>query len=304
MAGAISGGMVSAVQCCGLTQVFDIAIGTSVGAFAGAFLLADQADLGTSIFYEDINNAKFLNVFAPIFGRPMMDLDFLCYDVMNNAKRFDFERFINSGIPLVITMTNANTGELTLAENFETRDQLLNALRATCTIPLIAGGPFKIDHGQYFDGGLVAQFPMNVAAERGYTHQLVLACRRVDQTERHNNLADMIAVSYLRSEFPAAAKAILTRKAGISAVMKELLSNYQSKKTPNILPVFLPKNACRPGRLTKNGALLQLSAIDGMKACLSALGVDDQEPYRALGLKRVNVLANQLPAMEVRDRQD
>ena len=58
MRGVVAAGMVTAIQELGLTGCFDTIHGSSAGACAGAYLMTDQARLGTSIFYEDINNSR------------------------------------------------------------------------------------------------------------------------------------------------------------------------------------------------------------------------------------------------------
>jgi hypothetical protein len=66
MRGVVAGGMVTAIQELGLTDCFDTIHGSSAGACAGAYLITDQAKLGTSIFYEDINNSKVHQPAAPV----------------------------------------------------------------------------------------------------------------------------------------------------------------------------------------------------------------------------------------------
>jgi predicted patatin/cPLA2 family phospholipase len=61
MRGVISGGMVAALEQLGLLDIFDVVYGSSAGAIAGAYFLAGQARYGTTIFYERLNNSRFIN---------------------------------------------------------------------------------------------------------------------------------------------------------------------------------------------------------------------------------------------------
>ena len=57
--------------------------GSSAGAINAAYFLAGQARLGTTIYYEDINNAQFIDLLRPLRGRPIVDLGFLLDDVVD-----------------------------------------------------------------------------------------------------------------------------------------------------------------------------------------------------------------------------
>src|SRR4029077_12182161 len=69
MRGVVSAGMVVALQRLGLIDVFDAVYGSSAGAMNGAYLLARQALFGTTIYYEDINNAQFVDFRRVLRGR-------------------------------------------------------------------------------------------------------------------------------------------------------------------------------------------------------------------------------------------
>src|SRR3982751_2138376 len=77
MRGVVSAGMVAALEQLGMTHAFDAVYGSSAGAINGAYFLAGQANLGATIYSEDINNRKFIDLARPLRGRPIVDLDFL-----------------------------------------------------------------------------------------------------------------------------------------------------------------------------------------------------------------------------------
>jgi predicted patatin/cPLA2 family phospholipase len=86
MRGVVAGGMVTAIQELGLTDCFDTIHGSSAGARAGAYLITDQARLGTSIFYEYINNSKVTNPRRLWRGAPIMDTGFITDNVMRRPR--------------------------------------------------------------------------------------------------------------------------------------------------------------------------------------------------------------------------
>jgi hypothetical protein len=62
MRGVVSAGMVAALEQLGLTDAFDAVYGSSAGAINGAYFLAGQANLGVTIYSEDINNRHFIDL--------------------------------------------------------------------------------------------------------------------------------------------------------------------------------------------------------------------------------------------------
>jgi hypothetical protein len=50
---------------------------------------ADQATVGSTIHYENINNRSFIDSRRMAIGRPVVDLDFLVRDVMTRQKPLD-----------------------------------------------------------------------------------------------------------------------------------------------------------------------------------------------------------------------
>src|SRR5262245_41451751 len=62
MRGVVSAGMVWALEDLGLTGAFDAIYGSSAGSINAAYFLGGQAGLGTRIYYEDINNARFIDL--------------------------------------------------------------------------------------------------------------------------------------------------------------------------------------------------------------------------------------------------
>ena len=109
MRGVVSAGMVWALEDLGYTHAFDAVYGSSAGAINSAYFLAGQAAVGTTIYYEDINNRSFINLSRPLRGRPIVNLGFLLDDVARNRKRLDVDRVLQSRTPLSVLATDIHT---------------------------------------------------------------------------------------------------------------------------------------------------------------------------------------------------
>ena len=93
MRGVVTGGMAAALERLGFTNCFDAVFGASAGAMAGAFLIAGNASKGVTVYYDHINNRRFINVLRLLTGRGAMDLDFLVHDVFVNGVPLECDRY-------------------------------------------------------------------------------------------------------------------------------------------------------------------------------------------------------------------
>lgn len=203
MRGVVTGGMVTAIQELGLTGCFDSIHGSSAGACAGAYLLTDQAKLGTSIYYEDINNSKVTNPRRLWAGRAIMDTGFITDDVMRTTKRLDVDKIIGAPDRLHIIATTTTAQEEHYSR-YATPDEFFAVLRGTITMPIVGGRSVTVDGQELVDGGMVQQIPFRSAVEHGASHVLILLTRRDHEFERRKGrLLEMLESLAMRLVYNA-----------------------------------------------------------------------------------------------------
>lgn len=193
MRGVVSAGMVSALEALGLSSAFDAVYGSSAGAINGAYLLAGQAALGASIYYQDINTRRFVDARRAFSRRPVLNLSFLLDDVMASRKPLDAGRVLHSPTPLVVLATDVATAHGVALRDFGSRARLIAALRASATMPVVAGDPAEFDGARYLDASLTEPIPLPTAEADGHTHVLVLLTRP-DASSRRVSLFDRTVV--------------------------------------------------------------------------------------------------------------
>ena len=154
MRGVVSAGMVGALEELGLTDAFDGIYGSSAGAINGAYFLAGQARLGTTIYAEDINNRHFIDLLRPLTGRPIVNLGFLLDDVAVSRKPLDTGRVLAARSPLTVMATDIGTTRAVALRGFTSGPELITALRAGATMPVIAGPPVTYGGRLYLDASL------------------------------------------------------------------------------------------------------------------------------------------------------
>ena len=273
MRGVVSAGMVVALEQLALVNTFDAIYGSSGGAMNAAYLLAGQAVLGTSIYYENINNRSFIDFLRPLRGQPIIDLDFLVGDVMERAKRLDVDAVLASPAPLNVLATHLPSGKRDVFRSWTDRQDFLRSLRAGASMPVFAGSPYPFRDGQYWDALLSEPIPVAVAEEDGCTHVVALMTRplgtvgpKMSWTER------LYVVPKLQRESPGLAERYAIRGQQYASTLTSLWNGRGPLGRARVLPIgpagpAVSKLERRQGRLVDGAA-------QGFRAVATAFGVE------------------------------
>src|SRR5215470_16518829 len=112
MRGVISCASLMALEDLGLTEVFDEVYGASAGAVNAAYFLAAQAAYATTIYYQKINNTRFIRRF---WHRKIVNIDDLFDSIIKSERPLRVDKVLSSRSQLLITIADAQTGEAFLA---------------------------------------------------------------------------------------------------------------------------------------------------------------------------------------------
>jgi predicted patatin/cPLA2 family phospholipase len=270
MRGVVSAGMIAGLEALGLTYAFDAVYGSSAGAFNAAYFLAGHAELGMRIYIEDINSRAFADMRRAFGSRPVVNMD-LVVEAMTIRKPLDASRVFANGTPFTVLATDAATAGRVAFRAFTDAADLMAAMRAGATMPILAGGPFAYRGRQYFDASLSEPIPVPIAESDGFTHVLVLLTRPLLHYRRISSLAERLIVTRrLRRLSPALAVRFETRGGPYSA----LLSTIDGGHSPAGRAIVL---GIRPGgdevsKLERRSAVLLAAAERGRRAVMSAFG--------------------------------
>ena len=270
MRGVVSAGMVWALEHLGLTQAFDAVYGSSAGAINAAYFLAGQAAVGTTIYYEDINNKRFINLWRAINGKPILDLGYLLDEVAITRKPLDVARVIGAASPLSVMATDAATGRRVILRNFADGRELLAAMRAGATMPIVAGQPAAYGTGRYFDASLTEPIPVPTAEAEGYTHILTLLTRPGIVKRQVSSFDRLFVGPRLRRLSPALAQQYLNRTVPYTALIRCLDAGKGPRGLASVVcvraSIFIPRLECDRAVLmegAQRGFAAVMSAFDG-----------------------------------------
>ena len=177
MRGAISSGMLLALEQLGLRNSIDEVVGTSAGAIAGAFFVTGQGTAGSVLYYTVLNSELFMNRRRLMTDGAVMDLDYL-FDEAFPEHGFVWEDLVQSDIPLWATVTPADANDdTTMYRVGESAQHAREVLAATASLPVLAGSSHFVGDKPYVDGGMIESVPWVTAVDRGATHVLVIRSR-------------------------------------------------------------------------------------------------------------------------------
>src|SRR5215831_7690357 len=137
MRGVVSCAALMALEDLGMTNVFDEVYGASAGAVNAAYFLAGQAAFATTIYYQKINNTRFIR---RLWHHTIVDIDGLFDSIIARDCALRVEKVLASRSLLFITIADARTGEAFLGLAQSSQTPLLTLLKASTAIPLLYNG--------------------------------------------------------------------------------------------------------------------------------------------------------------------
>ncbi len=174
MRGVISCAALMALEELGMTEIFDEVYGGSAGAVNAAYFLAGQATYATTLYYQKINNTRFLRRF---WHRKIIDIDDLFDSIIAGDRPLRIDKVLASRSQLFVTIADASSGEAFLGHAQSSRTPLLTLLKASTAMPLLYNGLVSIEGRSCFDGALMNPVPILEAIESGCTDLLILLTR-------------------------------------------------------------------------------------------------------------------------------
>jgi predicted acylesterase/phospholipase RssA len=178
MRGTVSAGMALALHELGVVSAFDAVYGSSAGALTGAWLLSSEPDRLRG--WADPDYAKTLIRWSSLLrGRPVVDVRTLVEEVYQTEWPMDFASILASPIEYHPLGTDAETGESTDLRPFLVGPvELRLALRASASLPFLAGPPVELGGHRFYDAGVAESIPFRTPLAQGATHVLLLRSRR------------------------------------------------------------------------------------------------------------------------------
>jgi predicted patatin/cPLA2 family phospholipase len=266
MRGSVTGGMVLGLDELGLAPSFHAAYGSSAGTLNAMWLVSGRVREGIPTWTDP----RLVRELIRRRRWPVVDVRGLVEERYERLSPGLFEAVLASPTELHPIATEVSTGSaVDLHPQIRDASTLRLALRASATLPLLAGPPVEVGARRFLDAGLSAAIPFRAALADGATHVLVLRSRREGEVAEAGSPR---VARLLRRTSPAVAEAFLTR-AEREAEDEALLARHAADPalTPHILSVRPFPDSPVPGRLERDVALVREALEAGRQALHEAL---------------------------------
>lgn len=153
---------------------FDLVLGVSVGASNALSFLARQHGRTRRCFLDQMSRPEFIDPWRGVRGGHWLDLDWL-WDAIEREDPLDRRAAATCGTEYALVATSVQTGEPRYLA--PTADDMLDALKASCALPVLYRKTVTLGGEQFVDGGLSDPIPVREAYRRGARTLVVLRSR-------------------------------------------------------------------------------------------------------------------------------
>lgn len=186
---------------------FPYVIGVSAGASNGISYISRQR--GRSYFsnIELLKKYNYIGWKNLLSGRGYIDLDFLFYEYPDRYYPFDYKTYEASPTRFVMVVSNCLTGRAEYIEEKQDRKRLLDACKASCSLPVMC--PLSwLDGKPMVDGGVCDSIPIRHAQEEGYRKNVIILTRNKGYRKPDK---DFHLPSFIYRKYPAIREALRLR---------------------------------------------------------------------------------------------
>jgi predicted patatin/cPLA2 family phospholipase len=253
---------------------FDLAIGVSVGASNVLSFLARQHGRTRRCFLDQMSRPEFIDPWRGVRGGHWMDLDWL-WDAIEREDPLDRRAAAASGVEYALVATSVRTGKAHyLAPG---ADDMLEALKASCAIPVLYRKTVTLAGETFVDGGLSDPIPVREAYRRGAKTIVVLRSRAAHFV-KNARIGNRVGAFALRSE-PGLARACRTA----ASVYRDAVEFMQSPPADCRIIQVAPAMSLATGRTSRDRAALHRDYALGRALARGAIERFEQ-PIRPLDM--------------------
>ncbi len=270
-AGPAGGAM--ALEHLGLTAIFDEVYATSAGVMNAGYFLSGQADMGITIYFEDLTTGRFLNILR--FWK-IVDVDYVIDEVAAINKPLDVRRILDSPTRFYVTVMN-EAGEASLVDTKLTETPLLTVLKAALAMPILYNRTVEVDGKNCMDGGLRIPFPLPQAIENGCTDILLLLSRSREYVCARYSWLECLLFNLICARGRAGLSEACALHHLYSRSVRDMALGRASLAPPNVnIATICLERSEGIHQTTVNPAALRAAAVSYGRRTLQAFGVDPQ----------------------------
>lgn len=247
----LEGGGMRGVYTCGVLEYFlsqnlhfKYCVGVSAGASNAASYIARQKGRNEKVTIGFVNDKRYMSFRNLITTKSFFGMDFIFNEIPNNLVPFDYETFNESDCNYLIGVTDCNTGKAIYLNKDDVKGGL-QALRATCSLPLIS--PVVNFKGyELLDGGISDSIPIAKSIMDGNDKNIIVLTRNKEYRKKPTQFVNLIKYKY--KKYPLLVEALINRH----RVYNETLDYIEKLEAAGKAIVIRPTKTVTVGRLEKD----------------------------------------------------
>ncbi|HBK29027.1 MAG TPA: patatin family protein [Parabacteroides sp.] len=241
---------------------FPYTIGVSAGASNGISYASRQR--GRSYFsnIELLEKHNYIGLKSLLKGHGYIDLDFLFYEYPDRYYPFDYKTYQASPDRFVMVASDCRTGKPVYFEEKCDMKRLLDACKASCTLPVMCPITY-VDGIPMVDGGVSDAIPIRKAIEEGYKQNVIILTRNKGYRKVDKNF---YLPPFIYRQFPAIQEQLKLRYKHYNQTLDYIEQLEDEGKAIVIRPV----NPIQVGRTERNTDKLRSLYQEGYECARQA----------------------------------
>lgn len=243
---------------------FDLCVGVSSGSTNLANYLAAQQGRTLQIYLDHSLRSEFIQYGRFFKGGDLLDLKWM-WDVVEKEHPLNQSHLFANHPEFYMVLTHAISGEATYIK--ASKDNILEGLRASSSIPVLTRQAVDVFGEPYFDGGVADALPIHWAAQQNNVSKLMVLRTRPKSYFKASSKGDQFLAKYMFKQQRGFAQSLLARTQRYNDSVEFVRSSSEQK----ILEVCPPDLKNMAGRLSKNKAKIRYSYDVGIETGLKAI---------------------------------
>lgn len=226
-------------------RYFPYVIGVSAGACNASSYIAKQEDRNKQATIDYVTHPEYLSIRNWMKKRELFGMDFIFDTLPNELVPFDFETFHKAKEELVVVVTDCATGKSIYYKKSEYGKDMLQILRASSSLPLVA--PVVLyDNRILMDGGITDPIPIKQSIKDGNNKNIVVLTRNRGYYKKPQSFNWYLRRKY--QQYPGLLQAIEKRHKVYNQTLQFL---FEEEKKGNVF-IVCPYEKLQVGRVEKN----------------------------------------------------
>ena len=245
---------------------FDLFVGVS----SGSTNLAKQHGRNTELYLDHSLRPEFIRYGRFFKGGDLLDMQWM-WDTVEKENPLDQNTLFAQNPDFYMVLTHARSGH---AEYLRAgKDNIIEGLRASSSIPYLTRKAVEIFGEPYFDGGVADALPVQWAAQQSNIKNLLVIRTRTQSYFKASSKADQFFAKYLMNQYAGFSDSLKQRCQRYNATVDFMRQNNQQ----GILEVCPPDDKMLAGRLCKDKRKLQYTYEVGLDCGRKA--IEDWERF-------------------------